>query len=784
MEISQNNQLVITKYSHFIKITRMTPRAQQLTMKFCFRYIHKTFQQRPKNNNDKPKVYATRKNDNTEVRLHIGQLNEYLEFLSFNNLDSSQYTIVTQPIYNPVSVEYKLKDGWKLRDKQLEAGEYIVKNDINTKMLALPTGEGKAQPLNAKIKIPGGWTTMGELVVGDEIIAKDGMPAEVVGIYPQGKKKVYKVIFEDGRYTRCCLEHLWKTYTSNEYNRVMSVKEILQYFVITKRNCPIFIDLLDPEITEEKELVLDPYRLGSILGKVSLSKSSNVTEDIHPDYLNGSKEQRLSLVQGLLDTTSKISVNGAIVHITGAIKIAETLQYLIRSLGGIALVHKTIYNGNIVYKVNIKYKKALDLFRLESKHKVVNNSTYLKDLKLQIINIIEDGYEDTQCIAIDHPDHLYITDDFIATHNTVITLLSVSQIKTRTLIVVLPTFIEKWSGDIVNIFNIDPKEVMIVQGSSQLKGLVSLGLSGELTSKFIIISLTTLQIFFKQYEELEIDEQDYGINPEQLCAVLKAGNMIVDESHMHAHAVFKLMLYTHIPKIIALSATMISSDPFLRSIYQMMYPRELRYDKIVKEKYVKVVAINYSFYDIKKFKIRTTEYGSNNYSHNAFEKSIIRNSGTLSNYIKLVIDIIYKGYISDYKKGDKLIIFASSIAMCTILTEAIAKEYPSLSVKRYVEKDPYENIIDPDIRITTALSGGTGIDIPGLRVAIMTTSISSVVSNVQTLGRLRKLPDRDVTFYYIYSSDIPKQLEYHRNKKALFSTLVASHKEFITHIRV
>ena len=94
-----------------------------------------------------------------------------------------------------------------------------------------------------------------------------------------------------------------------------------------------------------------------------------------------------------------------------------------------------------------------------------------------------------------------------------------------------------------------------------------------------------------------------------------------------------------------------------------------------------------------------------------------------------------------------------------------------------MEDDPYENAIEADIRVSTVLSGGTAIDIPNLRTALMTNSIQSPVSNLQALGRLRQLKDRDVTFSYMVNFHIPKQVDYHNRKKELFADRAVSFKE-------
>jgi superfamily II DNA or RNA helicase len=128
-------------------------------------------------------------------------------------------------------------------------------------------------------------------------------------------------------------------------------------------------------------------------------------------------------------------------------------------------------------------------------------------------------------------------------------------------------------------------------------------------------------------------------------------------------------------------------------------------------------------------------------------------------------------------ENDKLVVFCASIDMCTEYTKHLKEEFPDLDVRRYVEDDPYENVIEADIRVTTIQSGGTAIDIPNLRVAIMSVSVDSPVSNLQALGRLRELKDRDVKFYYLYCLQIPKQVGYHRNRKLLYQPKVASINE-------
>jgi superfamily II DNA or RNA helicase len=363
----------------------------------------------------------------------------------------------------------------------------------------------------------------------------------------------------------------------------------------------------------------------------------------------------------------------------------------------------------------------------------------------------------------------------------VTSLATVAELSQKFLVVVLAKYTEKWAVEVAQKLEVSPKEIMIIQGSDQLKGIIQAAQENKkIVAKCTIVSLTTLQNFFKAYEEDRFSDafKSYGCEPEQLCEILGVGSIVIDETHEHLYGVYRLMCYSNVPKIIALSGTVISMDPFIEKIHKVLFPKEIRFDKIKMKKYIKVYPISYVFRDFSSAKIRSTEFGSRNYSQTAFEKSLMKNLPVFKNYLALICQLIDIGYLSDYKKGDKLAIYAGSIAMCTAITEHLKQKYSHLDVRRYVESDPYENVIEADIRVTTIISAGTAIDIPQLTTVIMTNSVNSPVANLQTLGRLRELPGRDPKFFYLYSTEIQKQLDYHRKRMELFEDRVAVIKEF------
>jgi len=760
--------------SHYFKVIDPDSQILRILYRFNSKYSLKGFVRvKGRTVCKTTKVFSSNTKDLREFRYHIGLLADFYKQLEAEHIDASRYDTVKKEMYVPKTCKYSIADGWKLREQQLDCKNFVLKeddDDLNSKLISMPTGTGKFQSLSAAIKIPGGWTTMGELKLNDPIIAQNGNTCHVTGIYPQGVRSLYKITFEDGRSTDCGLEHLWCVITEEEQVTVINTQEIVR---LINSNQKLFIPLSVPEHGVDVELPLQPYLLGS---RIQDHKS------VPYAYLNASLHQRLYLLQGIMDVGGTVDIiKGTPSYATNIKQLALDVQYLIRSVGGIAKITNKYTRNGLTYIVNIKLPNNRLIFNKPSKlRKLKEAPSYSNNLKLRITSVEFLAEEEARCISISDPSKLYVTDDFIVTHNTVTGLITLSELQSKVLIVVLPSYMEKWAGDVSTILKIKKKEIMLISGANNLKGLMTGAVEGTIDAKFIIISLRTINNYFKTYEEKcgDLSETGYDLKPEELCETLNIGSMLIDETHQHLHAVYKLLSYMHVPRVLALSATLISDDPMISKIQHLIFPREIRFDEVKMKKYIKCYAISYNFRDIHKSKIRSTEFGSKSYSHIAFEKSIIKNNVVLGNYLKIIADLTKIGYINDYQKGDKLLIFAASINMCTIITEYIKKLYPDKDVRRYVEADPYENAIDADIRVSSLLSLGTAIDVPGLRATIMTTNVNSPVSNLQGLGRLRELKDRDVKFMYMYSDQIPKQREYHKKKMDLFYDRVAFIKEF------
>lgn len=146
-------------------------------------------------------------------------------------------------------------------------------------------------------------------------------------------------------------------------------------------------------------------------------------------YLHADVKSRLELMQGLIDTDGHIDKFGHIQFYTVSPQLAKDVQWLVRSLGGRCsiIVKKTSFvydgikkQGRDCYVLNINTPINHQIVGLNRKRERLlkgyrNGRTQMR----RVIKSIEYvGKKQCRCILVSNPDHLYVTDDFIVTHNT------------------------------------------------------------------------------------------------------------------------------------------------------------------------------------------------------------------------------------------------------------------------------------------------------------------------------------------------------------------------------
>lgn len=161
---------------------------------------------------------------------------------------------------------------------------------------------------------------------------------------------------------------------------------------------------------------------------IQLAQNKSIPEE----YKFGSIQQRYSLIQGLMDTDGTIdnAQKGRTSFTSTSIKLITDLQEICWSLGMSASIsedrREEKYTGKVCYRLIISCKKEdkPNLFRLKRKKDIAikyanNNIKSIHSNKLTIKSIEKMPHlEEMTCILVDNEEHLYLTEQYIVTHNT------------------------------------------------------------------------------------------------------------------------------------------------------------------------------------------------------------------------------------------------------------------------------------------------------------------------------------------------------------------------------
>lgn len=611
-----------------------------------------------------------------------------------------------------------IHDWLQPRDYQIPIVDFICEENENIRVVTLQTGKGKASWVNAQVKVPTGFKRMGDIKPGEYVTAPDGTATEVLKVFPQGKVQLYKVSFIDGRSTLVTADHLWKVTTDEKGTesewKVLSTVDVVELMMST--SLPVFVPLFRPPAccaAEDRGLLCDAAeKLG------------------HP--LQDGKGTVYSSYRGDVDNFS----------------------YVARCLGGTGTTPRRSPDGTGEWYSDIDLMPEYPV--------------------LEIVGIQADRVDDAQCIEVAHPDHLYVVDDFIVTHNTKTSLIAAARFGKKVLIMVPAMYTDMWYKEVETCFTHKKGDIILVKGLKALKAMVLLREAKEADPSVYIISSQTIALLLKEYETNPKLAVELCCRPERLMGLLGVGYRIIDEVHRNTLLNYKVDCYTNLKKAVYLSATLDTVDRFVGRMRSIAYPVRDRYTGLEYDKYIKVVGLAYNAENANKIRCR----GAKGYSHIEFEKSIMKLQGRQKKYFNLITEIVKRKYVDVREPGQRCLVFAASVDFCAAYTKHLKALYPNLKIGKYTQEDNYQDMLTNDITVSTVLSAGTGVDVAGLRTVVMSNSMDSWSANEQVKGRLRRLadwPEISPEFYYIFCSDIPKHVDYHQRKMDYFKDKCLSH---------
>lgn len=228
---------------------------------------------------------------------------------------------------------------------------------------------------------------IGNIVVGDKIYDDKGNLVEVVGVYPQGKVTTYRVVFEDGRNVICCGNHQWRVNHGGKWH-VRSLRAIagLDY---KSMSIPAGEALNYPTA----KLPVPPSAYASMLATYLSGYGGDMFFDkyVCKKFLRSSIDQKKDFIENFIRSFRNV--------VTGEEEL--TLSHI--DMDVINFVQRMFWASGWYAK-------------LEGNELILSRNR--KELKIRSISIY--GKEHATCITVDNDSHLFLTTNYIVTHNTAI----------------------------------------------------------------------------------------------------------------------------------------------------------------------------------------------------------------------------------------------------------------------------------------------------------------------------------------------------------------------------
>nr|DAV70965.1 MAG TPA: DNA polymerase II small subunit [Caudoviricetes sp.] len=321
---------------------------------------------------------------------------------------------------------------------------------------------GKALEDSTPVLTTDGWKRHGDLRPGMHVYGRDGKPKRILAVTGSTEQDLFDVTFPEGRALRATSGHLWSgrrrmhpegdTSRWEDREMTLTTEEIMK---ITRmragRMRPFKVWAHSPIELPEASLPIDPYILGFWLGDGRASggritkgavdrdhllalgheiKSreglgtvvvDGLTRDLRlaglkdnkhiPEaYLQASSEQRLALLQGLMDSDGYCNPR------SGAIEFSNTNKNIID--GVLTLLHLEGVTPKVTTAIGhygdaqckqhwrIQFRADRPMFRLPRKAANQRPSTERRDHRLSVIDVVPAGRGMAQCITVEGGEYL------------------------------------------------------------------------------------------------------------------------------------------------------------------------------------------------------------------------------------------------------------------------------------------------------------------------------------------------------------------------------------------
>lgn len=332
----------------------------------------------------------------------------------------------------------------------------------------------------------------------------------------------------------------------------------------------------------------------------------------------------------------------------------------------------------------------------------------------------------------------------------------------RTLFSMEPTHIYTWIKDAKAYSDVTDEDIRIVAGSKGLIKLIEDGKNHNIKERFIFLSSATWRNWLNADAETMAN---YPCDPIDLMSTIGVGLVIRDEAHESLESLVAQTIFTHVAKVVYLSATLVNDSRFINEIYKKIFPTESIWESSPNQ-HIEITSI---FYRTCQMLLPSLRYRTPmGYSHVLYETSLLKRKRALHSYTEMLMEMLDGSFRKTYLNGTKCLVLCATVKMCDALAKAAEKRFPEYTVGIFTGGKSTDNLYERDIVFSTPKGAGTGKDIPNLAVIWNTVAIGSTTLQRQITGRGRPIklyPDVSPRYYMLFNKSIRQHSDYERKRE-------------------
>lgn len=314
---------------------------------------------------------------------------------------------------------------------------------------------------------------------------------------------------------------------------------------------------------------------------------------------------------------------------------------------------------------------------------------------------------------------------------TYVTIAALTYYKEVTMIITHINRLEdQWVGSLKKFTDIRDSEICEIDGSKDIKKLME---SDKLNYKVYFVNHRTLHSYGNKHGWDAVGK---------LFKKLQIGVKVYDEAHLEFDNILRIDFSTNTKKTIYLTATF-QRTGVENKVFNLCFKNIAKYGietRNEKRKHIRYMGIIYN--SKPSMEARSEMKNIHGFDKNKYCDYLAE----CKKFYEVLFDVMHR---FDKLEGKQLIL-VSKIDAVEWVAKYIHDEFPEKTVGMYHSKIPMDEkmaSLDKDIIVSTPKSMGTGVDVPGLRICIMTEPYSSEVTADQTSGRLREYAPDLYSFY-------------------------------------